>query len=277
MEQQMNIHRIGISLITATVAVIMLLAAIPTAHAQQGRAQRAMPPIPKMSDGKPSFGWTDPQYRGVWRPDRLHRDFSKSLLDRPEAGIPLQPWAKALYEYRIATEQKDDPEGFCLPAGGIGATSNRTAAPWEFLQLPEQKRIFRVMENANSTWQEIHMDGRGHPEDLDQFPKWLGHSIGRWEGDTLVVETTGFNEGHWLNMMGLPRTSMHKVTERFTRVDYETLRYEATFDDPGAYTRPWRVGWDIKWDMGAQLSELVCPENNKWPELMKGARMPTER
>jgi hypothetical protein len=253
------------------------LATAQNAANEVAKPGRVMPPVPRLSDGKPSLGWVDPNEKGAWQPTRAQRDFSRVLLDRPEEGIPLQPWAKALYEYRIATEQKDDPEGYCLPPGGIGVTANRTARPWEFLQMPDQKRIVRIIEGAISTWQIIHMDGSGHPADVDEFPTWLGHSIGRWEGDTLVVETVGFNEGHWLNMMGLPRTNFHKVTERFTRTNYDTLRYEATFDDPGAYTRPWRVGWDIQWAPGAQLQELICPENNKWPELAKGATMPAER
>ena len=86
-------------------------------------------------------------------------------------------------------------------------------------------------------WQVIFMDGRAHPKEAYDLPTWLGHSVGHWEGDTLVVDTVGFNEGHWLSVNGLPRTSELHLVERFTRPDYNTLRYEATIDDPGAYTR----------------------------------------
>lgn len=276
----MRDQRIRRFLVIAPIVALMSLATLPLAIAQDGGGAPAakrtgpMPPIPRLKDGTPSFGWVDPKESGVWRPDRLHRDLSKSLLDRKEEGIPLQPWAKALYDYRIKTEQIDDPEGYCLPAGSVGATSNRTAAPWEFLQMPDQKRIVRIMESGTNTWQTIYMDGRPHPADVNDIPTWLGHSVGHWEGDTLVVDTVGFNEGHWLTMMGLPRTNYHHVTERFTRVNYDTMRYEATFDDPGAYTRPWRVGWDINWGRGEVLLELVCQENNRWPEFQKGAKMP---
>jgi hypothetical protein len=279
----MRNHRIKSFLIMTTIVALVSLATLPSGIAQEAgggqgaKPARVMPPIPRLADGTPSLGWVDPKEKGVWRPDRLHRDFSKSLLDRKEEGIPLQPWAKALYDYRVRTEQIDDPEGYCLPAGGVGATSNRTAAPWEFLQMPEQKRIVRILESGTNTWQHIYMDGRPHPQEAYDFPTWMGHAVGHWEGDTLVVDTVGFNEGHWLTMMGLVRTNYHHVTERFTRVNYDTLRYEATFDDPGAYTRPWRIGWDIQWGPGESLQEIVCQENNKWPELHKNIVLPQEQ
>ena len=91
--------------------------------------------------------------------------------------------------------------------------------------------------------------------------------MGRWEGDTLVVDTVGFNEGHWLSVNGAIRTSQQHLIERFTRVNYNTLRYEATIDDPGAYTRPFKIGWNLAWNMGQELMEVVCVENNKYPNL----------
>jgi hypothetical protein len=88
-----------------------------------------------------------------------------------------------------------------------------------------------------------------------------------WEGDTLVVDTVGFNEGHWLSVFGAVRTSQQHLVERFTRVDYNTLRYEATIDDPGAYTRPFKIGWNLTWGAGQELVENICVENNKYPNL----------
>ena len=189
------------------------------------------------------------------------------MIDRKEEGIPFQPWAKALYEYRIKTEQKDDPEGLCLPPSGPLATVNRTASPWEFLQLPEQKRIIRIFEGGSHIWQVIYMDGRPHPPEAYDLPTWMGHSIGHWEGDTLVVDTVGFNEGQWLSTLGAPRTNLLHVTERFTRTNYNTLHYEATIDDPGAYTRPFTIGWNVVWGPNQDLTEIVCVENNQYPNL----------
>ena len=233
---------------------------------QTAKAAQPMPPVPRLSDGTPNLSWSDPAHKGVWKPVRL-RDYKELLVDRKEEGIPFQPWAKAIYDYRIKTEQKDDPESLCLPPSATLATVNRTASPWEFLQLPEQKRIIRIFEGGSHVWQVIYMDGRPHPQEAYDLPTWMGHSIGRWEGDTLVVDTVGFNEGQWLSTLGAPRTGMLHLTERFTRTNYNTLRYEATIDDPGAYTRPFTIGWNINWGPNQELAEVICTENNQWPNL----------
>ena len=252
--------------------VLVLVLAAATALAGQGRGGGGrggggpLPAIPRLSDGKPNLSWSDPANKGVWRTTQ-HRDFNAELIERKEEGLPFQPWAKALYEYRIKTEQKDDPEGFCLPTGGPTATSNRTQAPWEFIQIPEQKRIVRIFEGQAHMWQVIYMDGRPHPQEAYDLPTWMGHSTGTWDGDTLVVDTVGFNEGHWLSVMGAVRTSQLHLIERFTRTDYNTLRYEATVDDPGAYTRAFKIGWNLTWGAGQELQEVVCVENNKYPNL----------
>ena len=267
--------------ISAVASSVMLVAAlalpsVATAQEQQGgRGQGAgaaakpappAPPAPRLPDGTPNLSWADPAPKGVWR-TTAHRDFANELIERKEEGIPFQPWAKALYEYRLKTLQKDDPEGFCLPTSGPSATSNRTQAPWEFLQLPQQKRIIRIFEGHAHMWQVIYMDGREHPPEAFVLPTWMGHSTGRWDGDTLVVDTVGFNEGNWLSVNGAVQTSQLHLIERFTRVDYNNLRYEATVDDPGAYTRPFKVGWNLTWGMGQELIENVCVENNRYPAL----------
>jgi hypothetical protein len=114
--------------------------------------------------------------------------------------------------------------------------------------------------------QTIYMDGRPHPKEAYDLPTWFGHSVGHWEGDTLVVDTVGFNEGHWMSRNGDIRTDQQHVVEKFTRTDYNTLKYEATVDDPGAYTKPWTIGWDVKWVPGAEMEEAVCQENNRYLE-----------
>jgi hypothetical protein len=270
---KMRHHGIPRSLSVAAILALMSLAAPSAADPGQGgggggrgggAAAKPAPPVPRMPDGTPSFSWVDEANKGVWRTGQ-HRDFAMELVDKA-AGIPFQPWSKALYDYRIKTEQKDDPEGFCLPGGGPSATSNRMSQPWEFIHLPQQKRIVRIFEQ-NSMWQVIYMDGRAHPPIVYDLPTWLGHSTGRWDGDTLVVDTVGFNEGHWLSVNGLVRTSQLHLVERFTRPDYNTLRYEASIDDPGAYTREWKVAWNLNWGPGQELNEFFCVENNKYPSL----------
>jgi hypothetical protein len=113
------------------------------------------------------------------------------------------------------------------------------------------------------------MDGRAHPKDLD--PAYIGHSIGRWEGDALIVDTVGFNEKSWIEAEGFPHTDQLHLIERFTRTDFNTLRYEVTIDDPGAYTRPWTGGFNLRWDAGAEMFEYVCQDNNRVEEMNDGA------
>ena len=227
-----------------------------------GEAARPNLPIPRLADGTPNLGWDDPAHKGTWQVSGSHWDYAQDLVDRKEEGIPLKRWAQALYDYRIRTESKDDPEGLCVPPGGTRATS--TNAPWEFLQMPEQQRIFRVFQRPVATWQDIHMDGRLHPQEAYDLPTWLGHAVGHWEGDTLVVDTVGFNEGHWMSRYGAIRTSQHHLIERFTRTDYYTMQYEATIDDPSAYTRPWTIAWDLRWNDGQELEHHMCQENNRF-------------
>jgi hypothetical protein len=92
----------------------------------------------------------------------------------------------------------------------------------------------------------------------------MGHSVGHWEGDTLVVDVVGFNEGTWIDMNGKPHTDKLHVIERYTRTNLYTLHYEATYEDPGAYTAPWKVGFDVVWDPKGEIQEYICQENNHW-------------
>jgi hypothetical protein len=108
-------------------------------------------------------------------------------------------------------------------------------------------------------------------------PSYYGDSRGRWEGDTLVVETIGFNENFWMDRAGSPHTEKLKFTERFTRTDYDTLRYEVTVDDPGAYTAPWSNSFQMRWQSGPELFEYVCQDNNFAPELLVGQEERVDR
>jgi hypothetical protein len=106
------------------------------------------------------------------------------------------------------------------------------------------------------------MNRTEHPKDYAQLT-YLGDGIGHWEGDTLVVDVTGFNDHTWLDAAGHPHTEQLHVIERYTRTDEDTLHYQATIDDPGAYSKPWTTGWNIKWHGGWQPYEYICQENNK--------------
>lgn len=181
---------------------------------------------------------------------------------KSEPQVPFQPWAAAVYDYNSKNNSKYDPEGYCLPPGGPRLMA--TPYPMEILQLPEQKRIVMIFEGATHIWREIYMDGRPHPQGDDLNPTYLGHSVGRWEGDTLVVDVVGFNEQTWMDYFGHPHTDMLHVVERFSRPNKNTLAYEATYDDPGAYTKPFTVRWNINWNPTGELTEYICQENNKY-------------
>jgi hypothetical protein len=112
------------------------------------------------------------------------------------------------------------------------------------------------------------MDGRAHPKDLE--PSYYGHSVGRWEGDTLVVDTVGFNERGWIDAYGSPTTKQLHLIEKFTRVDFRTMRYEITIDDPGAYTAPFTTGMMMTFQPGREQFEYVCQDGNLASELMIG-------
>jgi hypothetical protein len=179
--------------------------------------------------------------------------------------VPFQPWAKGIYAYR--QENQLEPHTRCKPSGG----PRQFLTPYgvEFLELKELQRVLIVDIGGPHTMRVIYMDGKPHPTDLD--PSYLGHSVGRWDGNTLVVDSIGFNERFWFDRWGLPHTQQLHIIERFTRQDATTLKYELTVDDPGAYTRPWTTMMPLRWNPDAELFEYVCQDNNLAPQLMLGA------
>ena len=181
---------------------------------------------------------------------------------KAEPDVPFLPWSRGVYDYNSRNNSKYDPEGYCLPPGGPRLMA--TPYPMEIIQQPEHKRILMIFEGATHIWREIYMDGRPHPQGDELNPTYLGHSVGRWEGDALVVDVVGFNENSWLDYYGHPHTDLLHVVEKFTRPDKGTLRYEAIIDDPGAYSKPWTVTWDIPWRPNAELTEYICQENNRY-------------
>jgi hypothetical protein len=181
---------------------------------------------------------------------------------KSEPRVPFMPWSAGIYNYHSANNSKYDPEGYCLPPGGPRLMA--TPYPMEIIQLPEQKRILMIFEGATHIWREIYLDGRPHPQGDDLNPTYLGHSVGHWDGDTLVVDVVGFNEQTWLDYYGHPHTDQLHVVERFSRPDKRTLHYEAVVDDPGAYTRPFTIRWNIPWNADGELTEYICQENNKY-------------
>ena len=152
------------------------------------------------------------------------------------------PWAAAVYDYNSANASKYDPEGYCLPPGGPRMMA--TPYPMEIVQLPDQQAHLHGLRRRHAHLaRDLHGRTRAS-EGRRAQPTYLGHSVGRWEGDTLVVDVVGFNEGTWIDYYGHPHTDLLHVVERFHDRTRRSLRYEATIDDPGAYTRPWTVSWN---------------------------------
>ncbi len=242
---------------------------------RRGKNRPPSGPTPRLPDGRVNLG-PAPGEKGVWEGNAGSTLATNAKgLDNPAMNLPTNmkivdvpflPWARAVYEYRQETTTKDDPHVRCKPSGG--PRMMHTPYGMEFLDLPEQKRIIIVGVGGPHTWRTIYMDGREHPKDLD--PTFSGHSVGHWDGDTLVIDTVGFNEKFWLTREGIPLTEHLHLTEKFTRVNHDTLKYEATIDDPGAYSAPWTGGWNIAWQPGEELYEYVCQDNNRDVKHMFG-------
>ena len=258
-----------------TLASAVFLLLLATTDAVQDEAGRRPRPAPRWPDGTINLG-APPGATGKWegaeplvtdpnnyearlgralRPGRVHID-----------DVPLQPWARALFEMRHARFLADEPYTRCKPSPG--PRSFGTAYGVELLNLPGTSRAYLFMTGGPHTVREIYMDGRSHPRNPE--PSYFGHSIAWWEGDTLVIDTVGFNEGAWMDRFGLPHTDRLHMVERVTRVDFDTLDYEVTIDDPGAYTAPWTSGYTKRWEPGTELFEYVCQQNNYGPQLMVG-------
>jgi len=229
-------------------------------------------PVPRWQDGLPRLG-AAPGEEGYWVPDTTVMMeegvnvamTSYGLLNNiSDAGkvAPFKNWALKLYEFRQQNFLRSDPSFVeCRPPAG----PRKFQAPFG-LQLLEDKdwqRIFVVAGGGNQDWHLIYTDGRGintgFPVDNDNV-LYYGRNVAQWEGDTLVINSEGYNEKFWLTG-GLPHTTMMKVTEKLTRPDFNTLLYQVTIDDPGAYTRPWSMNWNLIWREGGDPPEYYCQDN----------------
>ena len=195
-------------------------------------------PTPRTADGKPDFS-------GVW--------YAQRTID---PGMPVMlPWAETLVKERAASNFKDAPGAHCLTRG---ITSAGALFPYKVIQTP--KLLLMIFEDDTPSHRQVFLDGRGHPKDPN--PAWMGHSVGHWEGDTLVVDTVGFNDRTWLDAQGHPHTEMMRVTERFHRPEYGHLEIEFTIDDPGTYAKPWVIKRVADIDPNDEVGEYVCEDRD---------------
>jgi hypothetical protein len=262
---------------------------------QEARERLANEPPPRTPDGRIIIGST-PDLKGVWvgsslgfcNSNRVNAPVSLNpgatggpgAVSGPAAGgvpgagrgaaaaactpIPYMPWTLALSDDRRRNEL--EPHTRCKPSGGPRQWLTPYGA--ELLELPEQQVAYIFDIGGPHTYRRIYLDGRTHPQKLT--PSYYGHSIGWWEGDTLVVETVGFNEGFWLDRGQLPHTSQLRLLEKYTRTAVGAMRYELTIDDPGAYTAPFTGVSTLRWENGTELFEYICQQSNEAATLMVG-------
>ena len=270
------------------IAVLALLLSLPISKAQapagargaapaagrgaRGNAQPAAPskPTPHWPDGRVNLSQA-PGIKGFWNVaggSPIGKGGTGLATNLTLEEVPFQDWARALYAYRQTRGGLDDPHSRCQPAGGMRFFTVPNGM--EFIDQPELSRIF-IIDGENRDWRRIAMEpGRKHPSEDLLNPSYFGDSIGHWEGETLVVDTVGYNEKFWFIRGGLPHTHYMHLIERFTRTDFDTLKYEVTIDDKGAYTRPWSGGWNIKWQYtnydgspGGEIHEYFCIDNER--------------
>jgi hypothetical protein len=205
-------------------------------------------PVPRLPDGKPDLS-------GLW--NAADGRFLTNIAKRAGFEAPFQPWAAALFKDRQDTEGRDRPAGRCLPHT-VPTAMMVPNYPWKVVQTPGLMVI--LFENFTQ-YRQIFTDGRDFP--AERAPTWFGYSIGKWDGDTLVVETIGLNDKTWLDGFGHPHSDGMKLTERFRRLDVGHMDIEVTIDDPKAYTQPIRYTQPQLLVPDGDLIEYICNENMK--------------
>jgi hypothetical protein len=207
-------------------------------------------PAPPPAQGRGSAGASAGQ--GGRGRGPVRNVFANVGASTPEGEAPYQPWAADLVKQRMADNSKDNPDAHCLPMGVMQLDAH--PFPKKIIQTP--KEVLLIYEGSGTTVREVFMDGRALPKDRD--PWWNGYSVGHWEGDTLVVETSGFMDDGWLDIRGSPLTSAGRLTERIRRLNYGYLEIAVTIDDPKAYTKPFTAVVYSRLMPAAQLTEFVC-------------------
>jgi hypothetical protein len=261
-------------IVTLLVPVVLLLST--TAFGQGlgtqfpgDRAARTQPPpppiveAPRNADGRALLGAPEGE-TGLWVGGG-----GVSVTDHDE--VPYQPWAQELVAYRRSSPL--EPHTRCKPSGGPRQWLTPYGA--EIVEIPEIERIYIFDIGGPHTYRTIYTDGRSHPEDLT--PTYYAHSIGHWEGDTLVIDSTGYNERFWMDRGRTPHTEDLHMIERLTRTDLHNMTYEITIDDPNVYTEPWTGELRMRWMPDRELFEYVCQDNNYASAIMIGVEDDVDR
>jgi hypothetical protein len=238
--------------VAALLAGLLLFAVVPAAQWADHRTSG----IPRTSDGKLDVSAPAPRMRDG-KPDLSGIWSSSGGAGRVMAGIsvPFRPEAEAEFKRRLQALGKDNPVARCLPPG---PGRNVNAVPVKIVQTADL--IVMLYEAPAGDFRQVFLDARQLPKDPD--PTWRGYSVGRWDGEALVVETSGFNDRMWLNITAHPHTKALRVTERYRRPNFGSLELQMTIDDAGAYTKPWTVTVSKQLLVDTELEEYVC-ENTR--------------
>jgi hypothetical protein len=218
------------------------------------------PGIPRTGDGKPNLTAAAPRMpdgkpdlSGMWRPETNPYRFDV-IQDLKDESI-FRPAAEAIFMKRVADFRRDDPVTNCLPGG----PSEMISTTYQIMQSPNIVAL--LFESGTGRYRQIYTDGRKLSKDPN--PTWLGYSVGHWDDDTLVVESTGFNDASWLDRAGHPHSEKLRVTEKFRRVDFGHMQFQITFDDPEMLTKPLSLALMVNYVADADMLENVCNESNR--------------
>ena len=246
MRQRKLTGRVGSVLLALATAVVLT----PVVAAERE-------PVPRDDNGRMFISNAPGEPRGLWVPD-----YSTRIPFFVVDDIAFKPWAQGLFDTRQSHDL--EPHARCKPSGAI----RQFLTPYgvEMLEMPELERLFIFDIGGPHTYREVYMDGRSHPTDMD--PTYYGHSVGWWDGDTLVIDSTGYNTDFWFERMGLPHTESVHITEYFTRTDRDNMRYRFVMTDPLTYEQPLEGNMNLVWREGEELFEYVCQQSNYAGDLM---------
>jgi len=239
--------------------LIALFIATPALPQARGGGARGTPPKPKpdrgawwYTGGNPVSQDGRPDLTGVWFGGGSG-DLSKATL--PGQELVLTPYGKQRYD---TVDHAKDPNTQCLPPGP--ARMIMMAHPAMIVQRPD---LVTILTESQRTFRLIYTDGRGHPDDVYDYPEWMGSSIGHWEGDTLVVDTVSINDKTWLDTSGHEHSDKLKMTERFRLADPNTLEHIVRYDDPVFFVKPFTTRKLFKRQVGDRIMDRSCLENEK--------------
>ena len=251
------------------VALGLIVTALPVVALSAQWLHTPTPGVPRTADGKPDLGAPaptaadgHPDLTGVWMPNtRALQDLAAGLTP---GEVPYQPWAQQVVKERAnGARGKDDPAAYCIPG-----MPKLIVLPYPY-KIVQHPGLTIILYEGFTTFRQIFTDGRELPKDPQ--PSWMGYSVGKWDGDTFVVDTIGINDKTWMDNAGRPHSDALHTVERYRRRDLGTMDVTLTIDDPKAYTRPWTVNDSpSRLVVGQDLLEYVCTENNRDIEHLLG-------